>query len=199
VRAIPPEDWLEPRNRTIVNYTQSYGKVSEPGTPTVKTSIIHADVERDEYVTSRVYVFGQAAWDHNFSQGLDLQQSYGGGIGWTAYKTDNQELDFKGSIAYIRQEFAISSQDENLIGAILGQTYHRNFAHGIVLAQGLSVTPSFNVPSAYSAQGNVTLSLPLYKHFNLALGAIDSFLNNPPPGFKKNSFQFTAALAYSIP
>lgn len=199
VRAIPPESWLLPRNRTTVDFNASYGKVSEPGTPTVKTEIIHADFERDEYVTSRVYLFGLASWDHNFSQGLDLQQSYGGGLGWTAYKTDNQELDFKASVDYIRQAFTIPSHNENLIGAIFGQTYHRDFAHGVVLAEGLSITPSFNVASAYSALGNVTLSLPLHKHFNLAFGVLDSYLNNPPPAFKKNSFQFTAALAYSIP
>lgn len=199
VRAIPSENWLEPRNRTIVDFSASYGKVSQPGTPTVKTDIIHGDLERDEYFTSRLYGFGQAAWDHNFSQGLDLMQSYGGGIGWTAYKADNQELDFKASVDYIKQEFAISSQNENLIGAILGETYHRNFKRGIVLNEALSVTPSFNVTSAYSALGNVTLGLPLYKKFNLVFGVLDSFLNNPPPTFKKNSFQFTASLAYSIP
>lgn len=198
VRAIPSESWLEPRNRTIVDFTASYGKVSEPGTPTVKTEIIHGDFERDEYFTSRLYGFGQAAWDHNFSQGLDLQQSYGGGLGWTAYKTDKEELDFKGSIDYIKQQFTVPSHNENLIGAIVGQTYHRDFARGIVLNEGLSVTPSFNVSSAYSALGNVTLGLPLYKNFNLVFGVLDSFLNNPPPGFKKNSFQFTASLAYSI-
>jgi hypothetical protein len=203
VRAIPPENWLAPRNRTIVDFSASYGKVSEPGTPTVKTNIIHGDIERDEYLTSRLYGFGQAAWDHNFSQGLDLQQSYGGGLGWTAYKAENAELDFKASIDYIKQQFATPpgqpSMNENLIGAIFGQTYHRNFAKGIVLNEALSITPSFNVPSAYSALGDVTLGLPLYKKFNLVFGVSDSFLNNPPPTFKKNSFQFTAALAYSIP
>lgn len=199
VRAIPPESWLSPRNRTIVDFSASYGKVSQPGTPTVKTDIIHGDAERDEYLTSRLYGFGQAAWDHNFSQGLDLMQSYGGGLGLTAYKTDNAELDFKGSIDYIKQQFTDSSQNENLIGAILGQTYHRGFARGIVLNEALSVTPSFNVASAYSALGSVTLGLPLYKKFNLVFGVLDSFLNNPPPAFKKNSFQFTASLAYSIP
>lgn len=205
VRAIPSEAWLAPRNRTIVDFAASYGKVSEPGTPTVKTNIIHGDIERDEYLTSRVYGFGQAAWDHNFSQGLGLQQSYGGGLGWTAYKTDNEELDLKASIDYIKQQFIQPAPpkplipDENLIGAIFGQTYHRNFARGIVLNEALSITPSFNVPSAYSALGDVTLGLPLYKKFNLVFGVLDSFLNNPPPTFKKNSFQFTASLAYSIP
>jgi hypothetical protein len=171
----------------------------------VKTNIIHGDIERDEYFTSRLYGFGQAGWDHNFSQGLDLQQTYGGGLGWTAYKTDNAELDFKGSIDYIKRQFIqpappeLPIPNENLIGAIIGQTYHRDFAKGIVLNEALSVTPSFNVPSAYSALGNVTLGLPLYKKFNLVFGVLDSFLNNPPPTFKKNSFQFTASLAYSIP
>ena len=81
VRAIPSEDWLAPRNRTIFDFSDSYGKVTQPGATTLKTSIYHAGAERDEYVTSQLYAFAAAAVDHNFSQGLDLQQLYGGGMG----------------------------------------------------------------------------------------------------------------------
>ena len=42
----------------------------------MKTSIYHADAERDEYFSPAVFAFGQAQYDHNFSQGLDLQQTY---------------------------------------------------------------------------------------------------------------------------
>jgi hypothetical protein len=48
VRAVPSENWLDPRNRTIVDFSTSYGKLIQPNTPTVKTSIYHADAERDE-------------------------------------------------------------------------------------------------------------------------------------------------------
>ncbi len=41
--------------------------------------------------------------------------------------------------------------------------------------------------------------MPMYKRLSLNLGALDMFLNDPPPGFKKNSFQFTMGLAYTLP
>ena len=96
-----------------MDFSDSYGKVTQPGTPEVKTSIFHADAERDEYFTSRVYALGSTAFDHNFSQGLDLQQIYGGGIGWSALHRANETLDFKGSMDYEKQEFQVSTQNQN--------------------------------------------------------------------------------------
>ena len=59
VRAVPSESWLDPRNRTSFNFTDSYGEVSQPGTPTIKTSIFHADGERDEYFDGRLSDLGR--------------------------------------------------------------------------------------------------------------------------------------------
>src|SRR5579862_9211574 len=105
VRATPTEDWLQPRNRTILNLNAAYGEVTQPSTPTIKTSIFHGDAERDQYFSPRLYVFGQGAFDHNFSQGLDLQQTYSGGIGVTIFQRPNETLDIKTSLSYIREQF----------------------------------------------------------------------------------------------
>jgi hypothetical protein len=32
----------------------------------------------------------------------------------------------------------------------------------------------------------------------MTFGVVDSYLNNPPPAFQKNSFQFITNLAYKI-
>ena len=199
IRAVPGADWLEPRNRTILDFGAAYGKVTQPGTASVKTEIFHASAERDEYFSPRLFGFGQAAYDHNFSQGLDLQQSYGGGIGWAVIKKADRELDLKGSMTYIRQSFQESKGNQNLIGATLAQTYNRRFVRGIFFVEQLAVTPAFNNPDAYSAIGSATLTIPAYRRLNLNVGILDSFLNNPPPGFKKNSFQFTTGVAYTLP
>jgi hypothetical protein len=82
LRAIPVESYLPARNRTLFNFTISDGRVLQPNTPTIKTEIVHADAERDEYLDqSQLFGFAQLAFDHNFSQGLTLQQNYGGGLG----------------------------------------------------------------------------------------------------------------------
>ena len=199
IRAIPAADWLKPRNRTIFDFGAAYGKITQPGVEDVKTEIYHFGAERDEYISQRVFGFGQAAFDHNFSQGLDLQQDYGGGLGWAVFKNDTRELDLKGSITYIRQSFAQSKNNQNLIGATIAESYNRKFTHGILFVEQLAITPAFNNSSAYSAIGNAALTIPFYKRLNLSVGIVDSFLNDPPPGFKKNSFQFTTGVTYTLP
>jgi hypothetical protein len=199
VRASPAADWLEPRNRTTLDFGASYGKVTQPGVDDVKTEIYHFVAERDEYFSQRVFGFGQASYDHNFSQGLDLQQAYGGGIGWVAFKNGAQELDLKGSITYIRQSFQQSKSNQNLIGATIAQSYNRRFTHGILFVEQVAFTPAFNNSNAYSGIGNAALTIPFYKRLNVGIGAVDTFLNDPPPGFKKNSFQFTTGVTYTLP
>jgi hypothetical protein len=199
VRGIPSENWLDPRNRTIFDFSAAYGLLQQPNTPEVKTNIIHFDAERDEYFSSRLYGFGQATFDHNFSQGLSLEQTYSGGIGWTALKRANEELDFKGSATYIRQQFEGSTESKDLIGSIFGETYNRKFKRGLIFLQGVSVTPAWNDTNAYTATGFASLTMPVYKRLNFTTGAIDNFLNDPPPGFKKNSLQFTLGVTYTLP
>jgi hypothetical protein len=198
VRSVPNESWMELRSRTIFDFNEAYGKVTEPGSPTVKTSLYHAGLEQDWYLTPRLFAFGQAIFDHSFSQGLDLQQTYGGGLGFVVFKRPNQELDFKASVDYINYRFATSSLNKNLFGSIFGETYTRTFAHGILLNEQAGITPAWTDTSYYSAFASAGLTFPVYHHFGLTLGALDNFLNNPPPGFRKNSFQFTVGATYSV-
>ena len=198
-RAEPTQDWLAPHDRTLFNFVGSYGKLDQPNTPTVKTEIYHLDAERDEYFSPRMFGFGQADFDHNFSQGLDLQQTYSAGIGVSVMKTAVQTLDLKGSISYISQNFSGGAKSESLIGSVFGEAYHRKLPFGIIFDQALIVTPSWNNTSAYSANGSAGFTMGLYKRLSLNVNMLDTFLNDPPPGFKKNSFQFTTGLTYTLP
>ena len=198
VRAVPTEDWLSPRDRTTVDFSDSYGKVTQPGTPDVKTSIYHADAERDQYLSTRLYALAAVAFDHNFSQGLDLQQMYGGGLGFSAIRKANETLDFKGSVDYEKQQFETAAQNQNLVDSVFAELYMLKFTHGILLNQQISVSPAWSNTRAYSAYGIVGITLPVYKRFGFTANVIDSFLNDPPPTFKKNSVQFTTGLTYTL-
>jgi Protein of unknown function, DUF481 len=206
VRAIPGVSWLDPRNRTTVNFAGAYGSLSQPGTTTTKTNILHADAEHDWFLSPRLYALVDTSFDHNYSQGLSLQQIYGGGLGFVVFKTPKEELDLKGDIHYERQNFGftpgivpqVKTPNKDLIGADLGDTYMAKLAHGILFNQGLVVTPSFNTPSAYSALATAGLTLPVYKRLGFNLSALDDFLNDPAYGSKKNSFQFSAGLTYTL-
>jgi len=214
VRTVPEESWLQPENRTSINFNSAYGSLSQLNTTTIKTSLYHADFERDQYFSPRLYYFGSGAWDHNISQGLDLQQTYGGGIGWTIIQNAAEQLDIKASVDYIDQMFNPALEEQatgttpvvtplpygmSLIGSVFSETYRRKLPQSIVLNEFLTITPSWNNLDAYTANDGVNLTLPVYKRLGVTIGAIDTFLNDPPQSFKKNSFQFTAGVSYTMP
>jgi Protein of unknown function, DUF481 len=197
VRAEPAEAWLSPRTRTIFDFSASYGDLSQPHTPTVRTSIFHGDVEEDRYFDHNLFLFGRGDFDHNFSQGLTLEQTYSGGIGWTAIQTANEELDLKAGVSYLRQQFQ-AGPDQDLIGSLFAEHFRRAFKRGLVLDQRLAFTPAWNNTSAYSAVFLALATMPISKRISASTGVIDTFLNDPPSGFQKNSLQFTLGFTYLI-
>jgi hypothetical protein len=212
VRTVPTVDWLVTRNRMSADFSSSYGKITQPAyrsggalipTTYTKTSIFHADAERDQYLSNRAYGLAQTAFDHNFSQGLDLQQIYGIGFGFTAIKRQTQQLDFKASLQYEKQIFIASASgtNQNLIGSTVSGTYSLKLPKGTTFNQQIAYVPAFNVTHAYSANETDTLIFPFYKNLAFSVGTIDSYLNDPvaasPPN-TRNSFQFTTGITYTV-
>lgn len=206
-RAIPAVPYLPARNRTAFNLQETYGKLTSPVIPQTNpptppsvalTSIFHSDLERDEYFSPRFYALAQTSFDHNYSQGLNLQQVYGAGIGWTAIKEARQELDLKGTAQYEKQEFETPANNMNLIGSTISETFHRNLPRRLVFTQTVNLLPAWNEFHAYSANASASLVLPVFKRLSLTVTTTDNFLNDPAFGFKKNSFQFVTAASYTL-
>lgn len=201
-RSIPAVSWLPPRNRTLILYNQAYGSTSQTSLQTIKTNIFHAEAERDEYLSRRLYILGDVAFDHNFSQGLDLQQQYGGGFGYTILKSAVQEFDIKADVHYEKQQFFAvppsPARSNNLIGSTFGENYFRKLPHTIVLTEFASVSPAWNDTNAYSATLGANLVFPIYRGFAFNVGATDDYLNNAVTPFKKNSTTFTSSITYSF-
>ncbi len=207
VRTVPNVNWLDPRERTTLGFTSAYGSVTQPGTATTKTNIVDFMAEHDWFVSPRFYFLVDAEFTHNYSQGLDLQQLYGGGIGYTLIKTPKQELDLKADIHFERQSYFIlpflvpqppPTPSKNLVGADFGDIYMYKLPKGMVFNQAATITPAFNNTNAYSAIASSSLVFPVYKRLGFSVGALDDFLNDPAAGSKKNSFQFTAGVNYTI-
>ena len=219
VRAIPTVSWLDARNKTLLGFNESFGQITQPAysyspgpslplieVPSVvsKSSITHVGAERDEYFSPRVYALGQAAFDHNFAQDLQLQQIYGGGFGWTVVKSPKQEVDLKGTAQYEKQQFTAGTGNGNLIGSTFAADYVLHLKL-LTFTQALSFIPAYNNPRAYSANETDTVAFPAYKNFSFSVGTVDTYLNNAPfiataanPPTKPNSFQFTVGVTYNI-
>ncbi len=213
VRAIPTVPFLPARNRTLVNATESYGTLTTiappPSSDTIKTNIFHGEVERDEYFSPRLYALADAAFDHNFSQFLQLQQIYGGGIGWTAIKGSKQELDVKVDAHYEREQFFAppsppatfgtpAAPSLSLFGSTFAENYTRTFPRKIIFTESGSYIPSWTTLNAYSANFTAALAAPVFKRLSVSVSTIDGYLNNAPVGTRRNSFQFISGVTYNL-
>lgn len=206
VRLVPSVDFLPPRTRSTINVLETYGKIDQPFIPTepptlasvTKTNIFHADAEHDKYFTSRFYGLVGVSFDHNYSQGLNLQQIYGIGVGWTIIKTPVQQFDVKADVHYERQNFQPPTSSTDLIGSSFTELYHRNLPAKIIFTESGTFIPAWNEWNAYSAIFAAGLQLPTYKRFSLNLNLLDNYLNNPAIGFKNNSLQFVTAISYTL-
>jgi hypothetical protein len=207
-RLIPSVDFLPPRTRSTINVLETYGKITQPAIPqtipptlasTTKTSIFHADAEHDKYFdATKLYGLVGVSFDHNFSQGLNLQQIYGAGLGYTLIKTPVHEFDVKADVHYERQNFQPPTPNTNLIGSSFTELYHRNLPAKIIFTESGTFIPAWNNTNAYSAIFAAGLQLPTYKRFSLNVNLLDNYLHNPAVGFNNNSLQFITGVLYTL-
>jgi hypothetical protein len=204
-RQVPVLTYFRARNKTTLNFQENYGVLTTPavlaGTTTdaqSKTNIMHADAERDEYFTKTFFVLAETSFDHNYSQSMDLQQIYGGGFGWTAFNTGKHQLDLKADVHYEKQQFFDRSIDQNLIGSTFSESYRRTLPLKMTFTEQAAILPAWNNLNAYSATGTSTLVAPVFRRLAMNVTAADSFINNPSPGYQKNSFTFSTGLTYSL-
>ncbi len=201
VRTEPQVDWLPPRDRTNLNYSQSYGTTTEPGTIPVETNIFHANLERDEYFSPRLFAFASG----NFAQNLGLQAAYGPGIGMTIVKSPAQEFDVKADVHYLEETFFTSvanptlpGPNVNVVSSTFSETYLRKLPKGLVFNENGSVSPAWTNEADFSAHVNGSLGFPLFKGLGFNITASDDFLDNAPAGTTQNSSQFSTGLSYAI-
>ncbi|HXC95745.1 MAG TPA: DUF481 domain-containing protein [Edaphobacter sp.] len=206
VRLVPTVDFLPPRTRSTINVLETYGKINQPFIPSTppilasvtKTSIFHADAEHDKYFTPRFYGLVGASWDHNYSLGLNLQQIYGIGLGWTLVKTPVQQFDVKADVHYERQNFQPPTVSKDLVGSSFTELYRRNLPAKILFMESGTFIPAWNDSNAYSAIFTAGLQLPTYRRFSLNLNLVDNYLHEPAFGYKNNSLQFVTGISYAL-
>lgn len=197
-RAIPTENWLRTRYRTTIDFNSTYGKISQADTPTVKTELYHADAEQDYNISHRTFVLAGASWDHNFAQGLDLMQSYGGGLGYEAFKNENSSLEVRAGVGFTNQQFTDEDSSHKLLTSKFQTTYSHRFARGITFNGQVGARPAWNNSKAFTGGFLMAINAPVYRRLSMSITSFDSYVNDPPPGFKKNTLNINFGATYTF-
>jgi hypothetical protein len=214
VRAIPTIAGLPAGSKTILNLSGTYGLAKDPeivsGTTVyqtasvTKTDILHGDLEYDKFFTPMVFGLVSGSGDHNFGNGLQLQQAYGAGMGWGVLRSPQNDLSVRASLQYEQQQFyngitsGLGTPTENLVGASIGETWSRTFPHSFKLNEYVTLSPTFNVVRAYSGVVGAGFVFPVYKNLNFTVTTTDNYLGDPAEGFSRNTYQLTTGLTYTL-
>jgi hypothetical protein len=214
VRAIPTIAGLPAGSKTILNLSGTYGLAKDPEivsgrdvyqtASVTKTDILHGDLEYDKFFTPVVFGLVNASADHNFGNGLELQQAYGAGIGWAILRSPQNDLAVRADLQYEQQQFyngitsGLGTPTENLVGSSIGEMWSRTFPHSIKFNENVTLIPTFNVVKAYSGVATAGFVFPVYKNLNFSVTTTDNYLGDPPEGFLRNTFQFTTGVTYTL-
>ena len=194
----PSESWMETRNRTTVTFNSYYSYVTQEYVAPSKISIFTGDLVRDHYLTQRWFAFGGAAFEHNYSQGLNLLQAYGGGIGRAIVKSRRTILDVRAGVGFMRQTYTDSSLNHNFVGSRFAENFSHTFAKGITVYEQGGVRPAWNDMKYFFGGFTLGVNVPVYRRLGLNLSSFESYVNNPPPYFKRNAFQLTVGASYTL-
>jgi hypothetical protein len=186
------------RRRTVVNFNSSYGHFKAVGADPVKANVLHAEMEQDFYLNPRIFLLGGAAFDHNYAQGLDLMQGYGAGLGVVAAKGERDSLELRFGLGYTHQAWTDSSGNRGYFGARIGEYYMHKFARGLAFTLDAGVRPGLTYTKGLVAGYTASLAIPVYRRLSMNINSVDNFVNNPPPGFRKNVFQLSFGASYVI-
>jgi hypothetical protein len=214
VRAIPTIAGLPAGSKTILNLSGTYGLAENPqiisgGTvyqvaSVTKTDILHGDLEYDKFFSSMVFGLVNGSADHNLGSGLQLQQAYGAGVGWAILRNPQDDLSVRAALQYEQQQFydgiynGLGTPTDNLVGALLGETWNRNLPHNMKFKESVTLSPTFNLVNSYSGVASASFILPVYKRLNFSFTSTDNYLGDPPQGFLRNTFQFTTGITYTL-
>lgn len=203
-RPIPDVSWLAPRSNTQFSLQETYGSLTQPASGNqpalqVKTSVFTVNLEQDQYFSRRLFILGRAQLDHNYAQGLQLQQSYGSGVGWTAFAN----FDLKVDLHLTMQQFlptasAPAAPRTRFLAADFAEAYARKLGR-LQWSESISAAPSITSGNAFQTNGTTTFAVPIYKLLGFNTTLTDSYLQNPQPGFRHNSLQLSTGLQINLP
>lgn len=195
-RTVPPFEGVPQRSNTLFEFHAAYGSLTQPGVARVKTSIFSLGLEQDENFTAHAFALEDAAFSHNYSQGLQFQQEYGGGGGWILVDSKVTHLELKADVHWTREEF-LAGPSTSFVASNVSETMHRQLGR-IAWTENITAAPAYTNWNAFQASAATAWAMPVARALAVNIALLDSYLNNPQPGFQHNSFQFSTGVVWSV-
>ncbi len=181
----------------------SFGEAKKPGASPVRTVLYEAVMQQNVYLTNKSdwYGFGLANFYHNLSLGMNLEQAYGGGIGWDSYH-EKHVYGFAADIRYVNEDIYAPGNSVRFAASALSEHYSYTFPwpkkKPINFYERITFIPAFNENRAFQVRGLTGLDLPLTPKLSIGLQQTDDYLRNAPANSNQNYSKVQLSIKYSF-
>lgn len=151
---------------------------------------------------SRMFISTFNDYEYDRFQNLDLRVVIGGGLGYTAWKSDRGRLDVIGGAAWNRESFdpvrPAQPFTRNSAEAYWGDDFNYKLNSRLALTQGYRMFNNLSNTGEYRQNADLGITAALAKWLTWNISVSDRYLSNPVPGRKKNDFLYTMGLGFTI-
>ncbi len=144
------------------------------------------------------YIFGVTDFYHNLSLGMNLAQSYGGGIGWDI-DHGRGSYTLAADVRYLGEELYSPGKSLSLAAAGLTEQYSYTFPwHDVTFEERILLIPTLTDSHAFQIRGTTGLDFPVSKNISFDADLLDDYVRNAPPLSLQNFAKVTFSLKYLI-
>jgi putative salt-induced outer membrane protein len=161
------------------------------------TNTVSSGVRQDFLFTSTNFVFLLGQLDHISTQGLDLRQTYGTGVGRDLLHKPHVSLSFLGGTTVVQEAYQGDVYRQNAEG-LLGQKSQIKLLPNVGVSTSLSFYPNITDGGQYRVEGNTVLSTKVTHHISFTTGLTDLYTSSTLSGYRKNTLTLATALAFGF-
>jgi putative salt-induced outer membrane protein YdiY len=193
VRERPTNIIFFPHFRTTYSLVMLFSRAEQNGTE-VTSNTLTTSLREDYVFTAANFVFVSGELDHIQTQGLYLQQTYGGGFGRELIHTTRTTFNLLAGLTFVSQKFYTGGPAKQNAEILAGESLAFALTKRIQLTHMLNFYPEVTAAGQYNFQTNSSLVFKLNARFTANLSLVDDYLSNPTPGNHKNNVALTAGL-----
>jgi putative salt-induced outer membrane protein YdiY len=182
--------------RTNFDFSSLFSHAHEDGN-TVTSRTVTANLMQDYVFTEENFLFFMAQANHVSTQGLYLQQTYGGGYGRTLIKNARTRFAVTAGPTYVQEKFftgLLTRTAEALIAETLGTQVTKQLR----IDHFFQFYPDLVNRGQYRFDTSTVAAISLPHKFSANASIIDLYLSNPPAGNRGNNVTFTVGIGYSF-
>jgi putative salt-induced outer membrane protein len=164
--------------------------------PSTTADAIQGGIRYDHDFSARLFAFGNADFQADSLQTLNLRSILGGGLGFHVIKKERTTLDLLSGVNYTRENYDAFSR--NFAAATLGEELLHKLGASTSLTQSLYFYPNLTSTGDYRATFNFGTVTKFNKWLGWQNAFGDIYVSNPPAGKKQNDILFTTGLNISF-